>query len=670
MRLSSVAVRAGLAARSATSSALLPFKASAVNARACARPACAVEGAQGKGLKQRGAERVWHAPVSGTGADAGGYRAAGQRAQHSRAHEHSEEKNAQRGTQWIVCGAGVLAGFAYWQSQQHVLAEAGTEPSLAFQGFGGGSAARMSEGQVQTALASSDAATLQSALASLILLAEDDDVDSAQNIIAQVASKRILGHPEGSVRAAAVCALSALVATDDKAAAASLASLVKGGAVAACQHVLADKGCTPELATRAASLLAALSAVEGGLFGGGAHKSAGYMEAVSELARLASEQSLGADARLAVVGALGKILDRKVGGGVGSSGDTAEATIGALSLILMPSRKEDQALMSAALQALAAASHHASLLPLVISSPTSEHVLGMATCENLADATAALQTMKRMVKTSTQVAERLCIDSAAVQLIVQAATTHRASKEMREAVASCMEALIASNSDDCRMRVSHFATPVAIALARVSDEEMQVRALRMVRTLSTNGFNKFNMQKSFSVIHELVPFLVRSDVRQQELVTESLAHLASTDNAYYGENARALGEARAMKPLMVLARSKNHVVHRNATWALASMTACERNHVPMRASIDTLLAVVTHGSRDAQRYAVMAISNLAATDRTREMLKERGTEAILRQCAQANSGDAMLTSLVNRTALINLKRNGTQVFNIPPPAGL
>jgi hypothetical protein len=172
----------------------------------------------------------------------------------------------------------------------------------------------------------------------------------------------------------------------------------------------------------------------------------------------------------------------------------------------------------------------------------------------------------------------------------------------------------------------------------------------------------------------------------------------------------------------------------------------------MRASIDTLLAVVTHGSRDAQRYAVMAISNLAATDRTREMLKERGTEAILRQCAQANSGDAMLTSvrydaptyihthvhmhaarrrntnscarslthtlslsrtvlgamfalltlslsrarahthslslsslllfrslalllplsmqLVNRTALINLKRNGTQVFNIPPPAGL
>jgi hypothetical protein len=48
---------------------------------------------------------------------------------------------------------------------------------------------------------------------------------------------------------------------------------------------------------------------------------------------------------------------------------------------------------------------------------------------------------------------------------------------------------------------------------------MQVRALRMLRTLCTNGFNKYNMQKSFSVIHELVPFLARSDARQLELVT-------------------------------------------------------------------------------------------------------------------------------------------------------
>ena len=60
-------------------------------------------------------------------------------------------------------------------------------------------------------------------------------------------------------------------------------------------------------------------------------------------------------------------------------------------------------------------------------------------------------------------------------------------------------------------------------------------------------------------------------------------------------------------------------------------------------------------------------SNLAATERTREMLKERGTEAILRKCAQANAGDQMLSQLINRTALPNLKKNGTQVLNRPPP---
>ena len=60
-------------------------------------------------------------------------------------------------------------------------------------------------------------------------------------------------------------------------------------------------------------------------------------------------------------------------------------------------------------------------------------------------------------------------------------------------------------------------------------------------------------------------------------------------------------------------------------------------------------------------------SNLAATERTREMLKERGTEAILRKCAQANAGDQMLSQLINRTALPNLKKNGTQVLILPPP---
>ena len=63
---------------------------------------------------------------------------------------------------------------------------------------------------------------------------------------------------------------------------------------------------------------------------------------------------------------------------------------------------------------------------------------------------------------------------------------------------------------------THPHTPqVALALARVSDEDMQLRALRMLRLLCLTGFNKFNMQKSFSVIHDLVPFLGRSDVRQQ-----------------------------------------------------------------------------------------------------------------------------------------------------------
>jgi len=528
-------------------------------------------GDAGEGPTQRGGVRVWTRTLVGGGSLGAAGRAACQRAQHSRAHEDDNEGNAHRGQQqgWtIVCGAGVMTVFAAWQSQQHVLAEA-EAVSL---GVVGGGVVRMSSGGVDMALASSDAATLKPALGALILLAEDDDVDDTLRLILQVASKRILGHSESSVRAAAVCALAALVASDDKAASASLAGLVKSGAVAACREVLAEKTAVPDTTTRAAMLLVALSAYEGGWMSSGAQKSPGYMEAVAELARLALEPAIGGDARLAVVLSLGQVLGRKEGGGVGSSNAAAQASVSALSHILMPSRNEDAALKSAALQALSTASRHASLLPLVASSPTSERVVSMAPSENLKDSLAALEAMQRMAASSLQTAERLCIDSGAVQLIVEAAGAHRASKEIREAVAACMEVLIASNSEDCRMQVAHFATPVAIALARVTDEDMQMRALVMVRTLCLNGFNKFNMQKSFSVIQELVPFLARSDVRQQELVTECLAHMASTDNAMYGENARVLGEARAMKPLMVLARSKNHMVHRNATWALACMT--------------------------------------------------------------------------------------------------
>jgi hypothetical protein len=620
------------------------------------------------GLKYRAGGHIWHTP---DGAHPG-RRFAGLRLQHSRAQGDNAGGNASRGQQaWkIACGAGVLAGLAIWQSQQRVLAEAEVPASVLPQVGGSGQAARMSADAVRKALDSSNAETLKPALAALVLLAEDSDIDNTQAFITMVASKRVLGLEDGSVRAAAVSAIAALVASDDKAAAAALPGLVKGGTVAVCQKVLADRAVGPDALVRAATLFAYLSTFTGSWLAAGAHKSAGYMEAIVDIARLAAEPSLGVEARLAMVGTLGKVVGSKDGGGLGAAGAAGKDAISAISLVLMPSRAEDAALKSAALAVLSSASKHASLLPLVASSPASEAVLGMAASEAVGDAVASLEAAARMIRLSRASAERLCVDSGAVQLLVQAAAQHRTCKEMWEAVAGCLEALIASNSDDCRMHVAHFATPVVLALARVPDEYMQMRALRMVQVLCLNTFNKFNMQKSFSVIHDLVPLLARSDVRQLEIVTESLAHLASTDNAMYGENARALGEARAMKPLMVLARSKHHVVHRNATWALACMTAHDKNHVKMRASIDTLLTVVAHGSRDAQRYAVMAISNLAATERTREMLRERNTEAILRKCAQANSGDQMISQLVNRWALTNLKRNGTHVFNIPPPTGM
>ena len=86
------------------------------------------------------------------------------------------------------------------------------------------------------------------------------------------------------------------------------------------------------------------------------------------------------------------------------------------------------------------------------------------------------------------------------------------------------------------------------------------------------------------MIQELVPLLTRNDTVQQALVAECLAHLATTENAFYGENARALGEARAMKPLMILAKSRDPTVHLNAVWALACMTACQGPPSPVRAA--------------------------------------------------------------------------------------
>ena len=76
-----------------------------------------------------------------------------------------------------------------------------------------------------------------------------------------------------------------------------------------------------------------------------------------------------------------------------------------------------------------------------------------------------------------QVAERLCVDSGAVQSIVAAAGTHRASKDMREAVAGCLEQLLASNSAECQMYVAHFAAPVC-GCGCVRDRDTKGRAGR------------------------------------------------------------------------------------------------------------------------------------------------------------------------------------------------
>ena len=71
------------------------------------------------------------------------------------------------------------------------------------------------------------------------------------------------------------------------------------------------------------------------------------------------------------------------------------------------------------------------------------------------------------------------------------------------------------------------------------------------------------------------------------------------------------------------------------------------------------MQVLAHGTRDAQRLAAMAVANLAATERTRQILKvsdrfvllsfssgavhqDKGAETLLRNCAQMNSSDQIL----------------------------
>ncbi len=42
-------------------------------------------------------------------------------------------------------------------------------------------------------------------------------------------------------------------------------------------------------------------------------------------------------------------------------------------------------------------------------------------------------------------------------------------------------------------------------------------------------------------------------------------------------------------------------------------------------------------------------------------MQEKGAENILRKCAHNNASDRMLSELINRTAMTNLKRGGNQV---------
>jgi len=160
----------------------------------------------GTALRLCSGGRVWHTPASGASMEApqGSRPASHLHAQPGAGgHGDSSGGGAHRGHAWaFAAGAGILAGFAAWQSEQCVHAEAEAVPLS--------KPARMSVGVIDKALASSDAATLIPALGALVLLAEDDNSDDAQSLMKQVASKRVLGHADKAVRAAAVAALAAL----------------------------------------------------------------------------------------------------------------------------------------------------------------------------------------------------------------------------------------------------------------------------------------------------------------------------------------------------------------------------------------------------------------------------------------------------------------------------
>jgi len=435
-------------------------------------------------------------------------------------------------------------------------------------------------------------------------------------------------------------------------------------AVGALAGALVEGAAPVDVQVACATALASLSHFEGTWRVSAAHRAKEFPAAVRGVAALATNAPAGV--RISAVSALGQLLAGK--GAASLDASTTDNAIQALSYMLHPAAGASREEETAALVALRGGSGCAGTLSAMRVSPTPELVMAALSADEVSEfgAEAGMVVLARMMESSPSAAEEVCV-AGGVLAAVRAATAHRSSLAVREATAELLEAAAASGCEDCTMRVGHYATPVILALARTQDPVMQVRALKMMRQLCINNFNKFAMQKGFDVIQELVPLLTRPDVIQQAMVAECLAHLATTENAFYGENARALGEARAMKPLMVLAKSRDTTVHLHAVWALACMTACQGNHVPMRAALDTLLLVLEKGTPGAQRYAVMAVSNMAASDRTRDLLKTKGADNLLRKCAQANSGDRMMNDLVFRTALPNIKRNGTQVFNIPVP---
>jgi len=442
-----------------------------------------------------------------------------------------------------------------------------------------------------------------------------------------------------------------------------LPALVNSDTIDLCSRVLEGTSTSVRAKVLGSQIFAQLTEYKGSWLSSNISKFRGFSEVVKRIA-LVSSIEMDADLRVHCLESLAKIASSGLQKNL--SQQAAESLIGAFTFVLMPSRGSSDEQVSLAIQSLETAVKDPKLISIVAKSPTADHIISVASSSlHVSNAVAALHILSTIAKSSLEAAEFLS-HSGAIQGLVNAAEHHKSTVEIREAVATCLDAIASADSDDCKTHVAHFATPIILALARTSDENMQLKALQILLKLCHNSYNKFNMQKTFGIIGELVPFLAREDVKQLEIVTECLARLASTDNAYFGENTEELGRARAMKPLMILAKSQHPLVHRNATWALACMTACDNNHVPMRASIDTLLLVLAHGTRDAQRLAAMAVANLAATERTRQILKDKGAETLLRNCAQMNSSDQILKQ-VYKTAMTNLKRGGQQVFNIPLP---